>query len=222
MSKSSITISASILAADFRKLEEQIKKAEVGGADWIHVDVMDGVFVPNISMGPMIVEVCRQISPLPIDVHLMIVQPERYIDTFLSAGANNLSIHIESNPNINRTIQHIQSSGCKAGVVINPGTSTNSLDEVINDVNMVLVMSVNPGYGGQKFITSSLEKIRRISKMIAARKANTIIQIDGGISSETLPSAFAAGARNFVAGVSIFKHPDGIQAGIKALRDSVK
>lgn len=222
MSISSITISASILAADFRKLEEQIKMAEEGGADWIHVDVMDGVFVPNISMGPMIVEVCNQISPLPIDVHLMIVQPERYIDAFLSAGANNLSIHIESNPNINRTIQHIQSAGCKAGVVINPGTSANSLDEVISDVNMVLVMSVNPGYGGQKFIASSLEKVRRISKMIEDRNANTIIQIDGGISKETLPSAFTAGARNFVAGVSIFKYPNGIHAGIKALRDSIK
>jgi ribulose-phosphate 3-epimerase len=221
MKSISFTISASILAADFRELEQQILLAEKGGADWIHVDVMDGVFVPNISMGPWVVEVCREITALPIDVHLMITQPERYVDAFLQAGANNISVHIESNPNINRTIQSIHSAGSKAGVVINPSTSVSSLEDVIIDADLILVMSVNPGYGGQKFIPSSIEKIKRISGLIVKNKMETIIQVDGGISEDTLPMVYKAGARNFVAGVSIFKYPEGILAGIKALRASM-
>ena len=222
MASRAIIISASILAADFRKLEEEVKSAVNGGADWIHIDVMDGVFVPNISMGPMIVEVCHSITSLPIDVHLMIVQPERYIETFIKAGAKNVSIHIESNPNINRIIESIHSAGCQAGVVLNPCTPAASIDEVLADVEQVLVMSVNPGYGGQKFIPSVLEKIKSISTKIRNKNLQTIIQIDGGISAETLPLAYEAGARNFVAGVSIFKHPDGIEAGIHALRESIQ
>ncbi len=214
-------LSASILAANFAHLEADIHEAEQAGVDWIHVDVMDGHFVPNISMGPLVVEACRKITALPLDVHLMIENPDQYLEDFAAAGANRISVHIESNPNIHRTIQKIRSLNCLPGIVLNPGTPAWSLREVIRMVDLVLVMTVNPGYGGQAFITETLEKITEIQRMIASQSSQTLIQVDGGITPRTLPLTYTAGARVFVAGNSIFKHGDGITAAVRALKGSI-
>ncbi|MDR3574788.1 MAG: ribulose-phosphate 3-epimerase [Anaerolineaceae bacterium] len=216
-----ITLSTSILSADFSRLGEQIHTAEEAGADWIHVDVMDGHFVPNISMGPFIVETCRKITKLPIDVHLMIENPERYIDAFAEAGATGISVHLENNTNIYRTLEHIRSLGCRPGIVINPGTPAISLSSVLPIVYLVLVMTVNPGYSGQEFIRDTVNKIAEVRDMIQASHSNALIQVDGGITHETLPLTYTAGARVFVAATAIFKYPGGIAAGIQALRMSV-
>ncbi len=217
-----ILISPSILSADFSRLGDEIKKIEAAGADWIHIDVMDGQFVPNISMGSFIVETCQRISALPIDVHLMIERPENHIKSFINAGASTLSIHIEGNPNIHRTLQEIHELGCKAGVAINPGTPATALMEVLNFVDMVLVMSVNPGFSGQSFIPHICNKIEEIHNNITRINNRTIIQVDGGISRETLPAAYKAGASCFVAATSIFRHPAGIHKAIQELRASTE
>ena len=216
-----IILSPSIFSADFSRLGEQIHTAEESGADWIHVDVMDGHFVPNITMGPFIVETCRKITKLPIDVHLMIEQPERHVEAFAEAGATGISIHIENNPSVYRTLEHIQVLGCRPGIVINPGTPANSLSSVLPIVYLVLVMTVNPGYSGQEFIPAMVNKIAEVGDLIQASHSNDLIQVDGGITHETLPNTYAAGARVFVAATAIFKHPGGIAAGIQALRASV-
>jgi len=217
-----ITLAASILSADFANLGEQIIQAERAGVDWIHVDVMDGHFVPNISMGPFIVEICRKISNLPIDVHLMIENPERHIGTFASAGASSISIHIESNPNVHRTIEAIRSLGVSPGIVINPGTAVFTLEAILTRVDYVLVMSVNPGYSGQVFLPESLDRITSISRLIAQKNPVVFIQVDGGITPETMGPVFQAGARCFVAATAIFKHPNGIAAGILSLREAAQ
>ncbi len=216
-----IILSTSILSADFSQLGEQIHTAEEAGADWIHIDVMDGHFVPNITMGPFIVETCRKITKLPIDVHLMIEHPENFVGAFAEAGANGLSVHLENNPNIFRTLEHIQSLGCRPGIVINPGTPAISLSSVLPIVYLVLVMTVNPGYSGQVFIPKTVNKIAEVRDLIQTCHSNALIQVDGGITHETLPITYAAGARVFVAATAIFKHPSGIAAGIQALRASV-
>lgn len=216
-----IILSASILAANFAHLESDIRQAEQAGADWIHVDVMDGHFVPNISMGPLIVEACRNITSLPLDVHLMIENPDQLLEAFAAAGANRISVHIEGNPNIHRTLQKIRSLNCQPGIVLNPGTPAWSLREVIRMVDLILVMTVNPGYGGQAFLPEMVEKIAEIQKMIDNQPAKPLIQVDGGISPRTLPITYTAGARVFVAGNSIFKHGDGISAAVHALKQSV-
>jgi ribulose-phosphate 3-epimerase len=217
-----ILISPSILSADFSRLGDEIKQIEDAGADWIHIDVMDGQFVPNISMGPFIIETCRRISALPIDVHLMIERPENHIKSFVNAGASSLSIHIEGNPNVHRTIQEIHENGCKAGIAINPATPAIALKEILDITDLVLVMSVNPGFSGQSFIPQVCKKIEEINDTIIRNKHCAIIQIDGGISSETLPVAYKAGATCFVAATSIFKHPSGIQQAIQELRASIE
>jgi ribulose-phosphate 3-epimerase len=214
-------ISASILSADFSKLAVELHDLEAGGVDWIHVDVMDGHFVPNITMGPFIVEHVRRITRKPIDVHLMIEEPERYIQDFAQAGASNLSVQIETCPHIFRTIQMIHEAGCTAGVVINPGTPAILIRDVLHLVDLVLVMTVNPGYSGQEFIPETVAKVREVSQMIAAIGAKARIEVDGGITAETLPQVYEAGARVIVSATAIFHHPEGIAAGIKALRDSV-
>lgn len=215
-------ISASILSADFSCLRNQIEIAESAGIDWIHIDVMDGAFVPNISMGPFIVETCRKISSLPLDVHLMIDRPDRYLQAFAAAGASNLSVHIENNPHIHRTIQTIKSMGCKAGVVLNPGTPTNAIQEVLEDVDFILVMTVNPGYSGQKFIPQAAKKISQIRQSLdLVGKQDTEIEVDGGISPETLPLVQSLGANIFVAASAIFKYPQGIRAGVSALKAAI-
>ena len=213
-----IIISSSILSADFSHLADQIHAAEEGGVNWIHIDVMDGRFVPNITMGPFIVETVRRITRLPLDVHLMIEQPELHIESFARAGASNLSIHIENTPHIYRTIEHVKDLGCKAGIVLNPGTPAGRIAEVLPIVDYVLVMTVNPGYSGQEFIPDMVKKVAQVQKMIEDLGTPTQIEVDGGISADTLPLVYAAGARLIVSATAIFKHPEGISAGITALR----
>lgn len=216
-----IILSASILSADFARLADEINQAEAAGVDWLHVDVMDGHFVPNITMGPLIVETCRRISSLPLDVHLMIEKPERYIDAFIHAGANYVSVHVEGNPNIHRTLQTIRSLGAKAGIVLNPGTPACAISALISAVDFILVMTVNPGYSGQAFLPETLIKISEIKTLLEQHQSQALIQVDGGINSQTLPLAYAAGARVFVAATAIFKHPHGIQEGVKSLREAI-
>lgn len=216
-----ILLSSSILSADFSRLGEQIREVEAAGIDWIHIDVMDGHFVPNITMGPFIVETCRRITQLPIDVHLMIEKPEHHIEAFANAGATTLSIHIEGNPNIYRTLQAIRSMGVKPAVAINPGTPANHIETVLDIVDMILVMTVNPGFSGQTFITQTIDKVTKIREMVLNRNLNTLIQVDGGITDKTLPQLYKAGANVFVTATAVFKYPDGITAGIQALHNTV-
>ena len=214
-------LSASILSADFSKLAQQISEAEKGGVDWIHIDVMDGNFVPNITMGAFIVETCSKITNLPLDVHLMIDKPDKHIKDFVNAGATRLSVHIENNPNIHRTLQEINNLGCAAGIVINPGTPVYSIDAIYDDIKHILLMSVNPGFSGQKFIHRTIDKIINIREKISSRNLPIYLQVDGGINSQTLPLCFKAGADVFIAATSIFKHPNGIDFAIQELRNSI-
>ena len=215
-------IAPSILASDMTQLGNEIAAAESAGADWIHVDVMDGRFVPNITMGQFIVEACRRVTGLPLDVHLMIEKPEEHLETFAKAGASTLTVHVETCPHLHRTLQYIKSLGCKAGVVLNPGTPVGALEAVLGEADLVLVMSVNPGFGGQKFIPESLARIREIRKMLDMLGSSAWLEVDGGVSVETIAQLKEAGATAFVAGTSVFKHPQGIEAGIKVLRDYLK
>ena len=216
-----IIISTSILSADFSHLADQIHKVEVGGGNWIHIDVMDGRFVPNITMGPFIVETVRKITNLPLDVHLMIEQPEVHVESFAKAGASNLSIHIENTPHVYRSIERIKELGCKAGIVLNPGTPADRIAEVLPIIDYVLVMTVNPGYSGQEFIPGMVKKVGLVRKMIDQLGLQTMIEVDGGITAETLPLVYAAGARLIVSATAIFKYPEGIPAGIAALRKAI-
>ncbi len=215
-----IILSSSILSADFARLGEQIKEVEAAGVDWIHIDVMDGHFVPNLTMGPFIVRTCQRITQLPLDVHLMVSNPEDLIESFAEAGADRLSVQVESTPQIYRLLQRIRELGCHPGVVINPGTPASSLQEVLHLADLVLVMTVNPGYSGQAFIPEVVPKIAQVHQMIAERHLDTLIQVDGGIDPHTLPLTYGAGARVFVSATTIFKNPAGIAAGIKSLRDA--
>ena len=217
-----IQIAPSILAADFTRLGEQIAAAETGGGDMIHIDIMDGRFVPNLTMGPFIVEAARRATSLPLDVHLMIIEPERHIPAFIAAGANNITVHYETCPNLHRTIQQIREHGAKASVVINPHTPASALKEILPFLDMVLVMTVNPGYGGQKFIMETLPKIREIRMMIEALDTRQIdIQVDGGVDVTTAPYVVKHGANVLVAGTSVFGAPNGVTAGIAALRNAI-
>lgn len=215
-------LSASILSADFSNLSDQIRKAEDAGVNWIHIDVMDGHFVPNITMGPFIVETCRRITSLPLDVHLMIEKPENHIQSFISAGANWVSIHIEDNPNVHRTLQLIHSLGSKAGIVLNPGTPAQSVEAVIPFVDLVLVMTVNPGFSGQSFIPQILGKISTIKNMLEKHNPEAILQVDGGINPQNISAVAEAGANCFVAATAIFKHPQGIAEGVNSLRTQIQ
>jgi ribulose-phosphate 3-epimerase len=197
-------IAPSILSADFARLGDEIKAVEAAGADWIHADVMDGHFVPNITFGPLIVEAVRRITTLPIDVHLMIENPDDYIPAFAKAGANYISVQIESCVHLNRSIQLIRECGAKPGVVLNPSTPLQSVDWVLEYVDYVLIMSVNPGFGGQAFIANSLDKIKQLRHMIQTRKLGTLIEIDGGVNDKTISAIAKAGVDIFVAGSAIF------------------
>ena len=211
-------ISPSILSSDLKNLGAQVLAAQEGGADEIHVDVMDGCFVPNITFGPEIVRACKDSCDLPVDVHLMIIEPEKHLNDFIKAGASTVTIHFETCPHIHRSLQTIRELGAKAGLTFNPGTPVDGLNYLTDVVDQVLIMSVNPGFGGQKFIPSALKKIALVSRMLKESGSDAIIQVDGGISAETILEVYQAGARNFVAGTAVFKHPEGIAAGIAALR----
>lgn len=217
----SIIIAPSVLSADMKKLGEQVQQADKAGADWIHVDVMDGSFVPNITFGPMIVKAIRQVTDLPIDVHLMILNPERHLQAFADAGTNHLTVHYETCPHIHRTLQTIRELGMSPAIVLNPGTPINTLTNLTHDFDMLLLMTVNPGFGGQTFIQTMLEKIQRARSLFKQTGSNAHIQVDGGISSKTIKACYDAGATNFVAGSAIFNHKQGISAGINALRDAL-
>ena len=216
-----ILIAPSILASDFLHLEEQIAACESADADWIHIDVMDGHFVPNLTMGPFIVEACRRATKLPLDVHLMVEKPERLLEDFAKAGADHLTVHVETCPHLHRTLQQIKSLGCKAGVVLNPATPTVMLDPVLPFADLVLVMSVNPGFSGQVFIPETIAKVADLRKKLDALGSSAWLEVDGGMAADTFPKMQAAGADVFVAGNAVFKHPKGIAAGIRALRQSV-
>ena len=201
-------IAPSILSADFSKLGEEIKAVENAGADWIHIDVMDGHFVPNITMGPVVVEAVRRVTTLPLDVHLMIENPERYISDFAKAGATLISVQAETCIHLHRTIQMIKESGARPGVVLNPSTPLNSIEWVLEYLDFVLIMSVNPGFGGQAFIGNSLDKIRAVRRMIQEKGLSALIQIDGGVNEKTIADIALAGADVFVAGSAVFGSSD--------------
>jgi len=214
-------LAPSILSADFTRLGEEIAACESAGTDWIHVDVMDGHFVPNITMGPFIVEACKRVTKLPLDVHLMIEKPERHLEAFAKAGASNITVHVEACPHLHRTLQQIKSLGCKAGVALNPGTPSGAIEAVLTEADLVLVMSVNPGYSGQKFIPESIAKVKDIRNRLDALGSSAWIEVDGGIDVETLLTMKDAGATVFVTGNAVFKHAKGTKAGIKSLRDVI-
>ncbi|MBI4887887.1 MAG: ribulose-phosphate 3-epimerase [Acidobacteria bacterium] len=210
-------IAPSILSADFAELGRDIAAVERGGADLIHIDVMDGHFVPNITIGPAVVRAIKRVATRPLDVHLMIEQPERYVDDFLTAGASMLSVHVEACRHLHRTIAHIRSRGAKAGAVINPSTPAAALEAIAADLDFVLVMSVNPGFGGQEFIPQSLDKLRRVRDVLDRAGSHAPIEIDGGIDARNAPAVVAAGASILVAGHAIFSAADPA-AATRALR----
>lgn len=214
-------ISASILSADFSNLADQIHQAEDAGVDWIHIDVMDGRFVPNITMGPFIVETCRRITKLPLDVHLMIKQPDLHLKSFASSGANLITIQAEACLHLDRTIHAIQELGCKAGVALNPATPESGLSYVIDQLDLALIMTVNPGFSGQAFIPTMVEKIARVNGMLADAHSKAYLQVDGGINEKTIHIAQAAGANNFVAASAIFSSSVSIFESVKQLRNKL-
>jgi ribulose-phosphate 3-epimerase len=216
----SVKVAPSILSADFGRLAEEVRAVEAAGADVIHVDVMDGRFVPNLTIGPLVVRAVRAATKLPVDVHLMIVEPERYVDEFARAGADLISVHVEASPHLHRTIQHIKGLGKKASVAVNPHSPLDGLDVVLPDLDMVLLMSVNPGFGGQRFIEAVVPKIEALRATIDRRGLATDIEVDGGVAPDTVARVVGAGANVLVAGSAIFGAPNHDYRGaIQALRD---
>ena len=211
-------LAPSILSADFTRLGAEIAACESAGADWLHIDVMDGHFVPNITMGPFIVEHCKRASKLPLDVHLMIEKPEQHLEAFAKAGADHLTVHVETCPHLHRTLEFIKSLGCKAGVTLNPGTPIAALESVLHLADLVLVMSVNPGFSGGKFVPESFARVAEVRKRLDALGSSAWLEVDGGVNAENLPRLKEAGATAFVAATAVFKHPQGVAAGIQALR----
>ena len=217
-----IKISPSILSADFTRLADQVREAEEAGVDYIHVDVMDGHFVPNITIGPLVVKALRPITKLPLDVHLMIENPEFYLEDFSKAGADIITVHQEATPHLHRTIQQIHDLGIKAGVSINPSTSVRTLYEIISCVDLILVMSVIPGFGGQSYIHSCTNKIRKVREMLDDRGVSADLEVDGGVNVDTVNEVISAGANAFVAGSAIFNDKNSVAENVSALRAKIK
>ena len=213
-----VRIAPSILSADFARLGDEIAMCEAGGADWIHIDVMDGHFVPNLTFGAKVIETVRKLTDLPLDVHLMVLGPEKYFDSFARAGATTMTIHVEAAPHLHRQLMRIKELGCRAGAVVNPATPVDALRDVIVDLDLLLIMSVNPGFSAQSFIPGSLAKIARAREMLDAARSAADLEVDGGIGRDTIRDAWRAGADTFVAGNAIFGARD-VKAEISALRN---
>ena len=221
MSDSVIKIAPSILAADFGRLAEQVEEAQAAGADLIHIDIMDGRFVPNITMGPLVVEAVAKVATIPLDVHLMIVEPEKYVQRFADSGAATINVHVEACRHLHRVLDQIAAAGCGAGVALNPHTPASAISEVMDMLRLVNVMTVNPGFGGQQFIDSTLSKIRNLRGLIDSLGVEIDIEVDGGINIETIGAAISAGASVAIAGTCVFQHEEGIATGIAELRRAV-
>ena len=218
MSARATRIAPSILSADFGRLAEEIAAVEAGGADWIHVDVMDGHFVPNITIGPVVTEGARRATDLPLDVHLMIEEPDRYLEAFVAAGASVLTVHQEACRHLHRTLTHIRELGAKAGVALNPATPLASVQDVLPQIDLLLVMSVNPGFGGQSYIEATTEKVRRARAMLDEVGSDALIEIDGGVDAGNAAAIASAGADVLVAGSAVYGHPEGPAQGVRAIR----
>ncbi len=215
-------IAPSILSADFARLGEHVHEAEAAGADYIHVDVMDGHFVPNITVGPLVVEAVRRATKLPLDVHLMISNADAFIERFAKAGAGILTVHAEACTHLNRTLQAIRELGVRPGVTINPATPLAAIEEVLDSVDLILLMTVNPGFGGQAFIHSMLDKIARLRRFLDERRLTTELEVDGGVSTETIPALVKAGATVFVAGASVFNTKASVAENVRDLRGAIE
>jgi len=216
-----IRIAPSVLSADFGRLAEEVRAVEAAGADWIHVDVMDGRFVPNITIGPLVVEAIRKATKLPVDAHLMIVEPERYVEAFAKAGADLVCVHAEVSPHLHRTLQAIRAAGARPAVALDPSTPLEAVEWVLGDLDMVLLMSVNPGFGGQSYIPAVTEKVRRLRRMADERGLALEIQVDGGIKPSTVAAVAAAGANVLVAGTAVFGAAD-YRSAIRDLRETAE
>lgn len=217
---SGVRIAPSILSADFGRLAAEVQRAEDGGADWIHVDVMDGHFVPNLTIGPGVTRAVRDATTLPVDVHLMIERPERYIEAFAEAGADWITVHQEVCPHLHRTLAQIREAGARPGVALNPSTPVQGVEDVLAELDLLVIMTVNPGFGGQRFIPHSLEKVRRARALIDQAGGQCLIEVDGGVDRTTAPGVVEAGAQVLVAGSAVYGHPDGVRAAIESLRSA--
>jgi ribulose-phosphate 3-epimerase len=219
----SVKVAPSILSADFGRLAEDVAAAGEAGADWIHVDVMDGHFVPNLTLGPPIVEAVRRATTLPLDVHLMIEQPDRHLAAFRDAGSDVITVHQETCPHLHRTVERIRELGARAGVTVNPATPVETLAEVVPYVDLVLIMSVNPGFGGQRYIPTSTDKIHRTRRLLdAAGRTDAELEVDGGIDAGNAGSVVRAGATVLVAGSAVYRHPEGVAAAVRALKEAAR